>query len=318
VLAGEAARLEETRLAVVEERIGCDLALGRHAEVVGELATLVAQFPLRERLVALLMTALYRCGRRGEALAVYDAARRVLAEELGLDPGPELAGLQVQVLADDPALTAVMEVLTAFVREQSLISLRTSRPDGSEPDRSPRSDVQAALTVVGRLTVLEHGNAKRHVPPIDLIGTKLAAVDLTGVDLHEVTLTGADLTDATLTRADLTHAHLNDAYLSGANLTDADLTGAILAMILGPNPDPLSENLQVIPANLTRADLTGANLTGADLTDANLTGAQLGGVDLTDAVWPTDMAAPEGWQRRTDWGSRLERSDTNPGEATAN
>jgi predicted ATPase/class 3 adenylate cyclase len=105
-LAGEAARLEEARLAVTEERIGCDLALGRHGEVAGELAGLVAEFPLRERLAALLMTALYRCGRRGEALAAFEAARRVLAEELGLDPGPDLAGLQAKVLADDPALAA--------------------------------------------------------------------------------------------------------------------------------------------------------------------------------------------------------------------
>jgi DNA-binding SARP family transcriptional activator/tetratricopeptide (TPR) repeat protein len=105
-LAGEAARLEEARLAVTEERIGVDLTLGRHGEVAGELAGLVAEFPLREKLAALLMTALYRCGRRGEALAVYDTARGVLAEQLGLDPGPELAGLQAQVLADDPALAA--------------------------------------------------------------------------------------------------------------------------------------------------------------------------------------------------------------------
>jgi predicted ATPase/DNA-binding SARP family transcriptional activator len=105
-LAGEAARLEEARLAVIEQRIGCDLALGQHAEVVGELAGLVAEFPLRERLAALLMTALYRSGRRGEALAAYDSARRVLAGELGLDPGPELAGLQAKVLTDDPDLAA--------------------------------------------------------------------------------------------------------------------------------------------------------------------------------------------------------------------
>ena len=103
-LAGEAALLEEARLAVTEERVGCDLALGRHGEVAGELAGLVAEFPLREKLAGLLMTALYRCGRRGEALAVYDNTRRVLAGELGLDPGPELAGLQARVLADDPAL----------------------------------------------------------------------------------------------------------------------------------------------------------------------------------------------------------------------
>jgi DNA-binding SARP family transcriptional activator/tetratricopeptide (TPR) repeat protein len=118
-LAGEAARLEELRLAVTEERIECDLALGRPGEVAGELAGLVAEFPLRERLAglvaefplrerlaALLMTALYRGGRRAEALAVYEAARRMLATQLGLDPGPELAGLQAKVLADDPALAA--------------------------------------------------------------------------------------------------------------------------------------------------------------------------------------------------------------------
>jgi DNA-binding SARP family transcriptional activator/tetratricopeptide (TPR) repeat protein len=105
-LAGEAAPLEEARLAVTEERIRCDLALGRHGEVAEELARLVAEFPLREKLAGLLMTTLYRCGRRGEALAVYDHTRRVLAGELGLDPGPELAGLQARVLADDPALAA--------------------------------------------------------------------------------------------------------------------------------------------------------------------------------------------------------------------
>src|SRR5271166_2757018 len=105
-LAGEAARLEEARLAVTEERGGWDLVLGRHGEVAGELAGLVSEFPLRERLAGLLMTALYRCGRRGEALAAFEAARRVLAGELGLDPGPELAGLQAKVLADDPALAA--------------------------------------------------------------------------------------------------------------------------------------------------------------------------------------------------------------------
>src|SRR5215471_3985203 len=105
-LAGEAARLEEARAAVVKERVGCDLALGRHGELAGELAGLVAEFPLREKLAGLRMIALYRSERRCEALAVFDGARRVLAEELGLDPGRELAGLQAQVLADDPALAA--------------------------------------------------------------------------------------------------------------------------------------------------------------------------------------------------------------------
>src|SRR5216683_6093337 len=64
------------------------------------------QFPLRERFAGLLITALCRCGRRGEALAAFDAARCVLREELGLDPGPELISLQAKVPADDPALAA--------------------------------------------------------------------------------------------------------------------------------------------------------------------------------------------------------------------
>jgi DNA-binding SARP family transcriptional activator len=105
-LAGDAATLEELRAGVVEERVECDLVLGRHGEVAADGPGLVAAFPLRERLAGQVMVALYRCGRRGDALAVFDAARRVLAAELGLDPGPELAQLQAKVLADDPALAA--------------------------------------------------------------------------------------------------------------------------------------------------------------------------------------------------------------------
>ena len=130
-LAGEAARLEEARVAVVEERVGCDLALGRHSEVAGELAGLVTQFPLRERLACLLMTALYRCGRRGEALAAYDRSRRVLAEQLGLDPGPELAGLQAKVLADDPSLAAPAMTLATGSSVAAGVPRAAVSPDGS-------------------------------------------------------------------------------------------------------------------------------------------------------------------------------------------
>ncbi|MBA3428318.1 MAG: winged helix-turn-helix domain-containing protein [Actinobacteria bacterium] len=103
---GEIARLEELRLTAVEERIEADLALGRHADVTSELHRLVPEHPLRERLRAQLMLALYRTGRKADALRLYEEARRLLAEELGLDPSESLRRLHSRVLADEPALAA--------------------------------------------------------------------------------------------------------------------------------------------------------------------------------------------------------------------
>src|SRR5215831_14910787 len=100
----EAARLEELRLAAVEARIDADLGLGRHDALTGELDRLAAEHPLRERLHAQLMLALYRCGRQADALAAYRRARDLLAGELGIDPGEPLQRLHESVLAHDPAL----------------------------------------------------------------------------------------------------------------------------------------------------------------------------------------------------------------------
>ena len=98
------ARLEEMRLAVLEQRIDADLARGRHAQLVGELEALVAQHPLRERLRCQLMLALYRSARQAEALEAYRAARHELQEELGLDPSGELRQLEEAILRQDPDL----------------------------------------------------------------------------------------------------------------------------------------------------------------------------------------------------------------------
>jgi len=100
----EAERLEELRLAAIEARIDAELSLGRHAALVPELELLAARHTTRERLVGHLMVALYRCGRQADALAAYHAARASLVDELGLEPGPELRGLQAAVLAQDAAL----------------------------------------------------------------------------------------------------------------------------------------------------------------------------------------------------------------------
>jgi ABC-type transport system substrate-binding protein/DNA-binding SARP family transcriptional activator/streptogramin lyase len=100
----EIARLEELRAGVVEDRIEADLALGRHAHVVGELEALVVADPLRERLHQHLMVTLYRCGRQADALAVYQKARRTLAEELGIEPCQALRQLERAILEQDPSL----------------------------------------------------------------------------------------------------------------------------------------------------------------------------------------------------------------------
>ena len=100
----EIPRLEELRVATLEDRLDADLATGRHAGLVGELEALVARHPLRERLRRQLMLALYRAGRQAEALAAYQDARRVLVEELGLEPSRELQELERAILRQDTSL----------------------------------------------------------------------------------------------------------------------------------------------------------------------------------------------------------------------
>lgn len=104
---GEAVRLDELRLAAVEERFRLLLELGRHATIVGELAAAVEAHPLRERLAEQLVLALYRCGRQPEAIAAFEQTREHLAEELGLDPSPDLVRLAEAVAGRDPALDLV-------------------------------------------------------------------------------------------------------------------------------------------------------------------------------------------------------------------
>ena len=105
--AGIIVRLESERLAVREEQADVELALGRHADLIDPLQRLALEHPLRERTRGLLMLALYRSGRQAEALQVYRDVRGLLADELGLDPGPELRELEASILAQSPALLAV-------------------------------------------------------------------------------------------------------------------------------------------------------------------------------------------------------------------
>jgi DNA-binding SARP family transcriptional activator/tetratricopeptide (TPR) repeat protein len=104
---GSIARLEELRLAALEARIEADLQLGHHAELVSEIATLAQEHPLRERIRAAQMLALYRSGRQADALAAYQSARRALVDELGIEPGRALHELERDILTQDASLDFV-------------------------------------------------------------------------------------------------------------------------------------------------------------------------------------------------------------------
>ena len=98
--------MEELRLAAIEERIDLALNGGRHSDLVDELETLATANPLRERLHAQLMLALYRSGRQADALAAFRRLQRTLDDELGLDPSEELRDLEQAILRQDPRLRA--------------------------------------------------------------------------------------------------------------------------------------------------------------------------------------------------------------------
>jgi DNA-binding SARP family transcriptional activator len=135
-LATDIAQLDELRLTVLENRIDADLEAGTQAGLVGELEALIAAHPLRERLRAQLILALYRSGRQAEALEVYRETRRVLADELGLEPSPDLRELERAILQQDPALRASPSRAAV-----------TAQP-GVRPGRKRRILVSASLGVL--------------------------------------------------------------------------------------------------------------------------------------------------------------------------
>ena len=133
----EIGRLEEARLAAVEDRIDAELASGRGSELVPELEMLVSEHPLRERLIASLMVALYRAGRQSAALDLYRGSRTRLVEELGLEPGPQLQDLERRVLQHDASL---------------VVRQRLSAND--PPRRRGRRAAMAAIGVCGALAAV--------------------------------------------------------------------------------------------------------------------------------------------------------------------
>jgi predicted ATPase/DNA-binding SARP family transcriptional activator len=151
VVQEEVSRLEELRVGVLEDKLDADLAAGRRQrETVAQLEALVAAHPFRERLQAQLILALYRCGRQGEAITAYHEARRVLSEELGVDPGPELKKLYERVLYQDPALLATSEPrdATALTNLPSRITSFIGR-DAEIEELTGLLEANRLVTVVG-------------------------------------------------------------------------------------------------------------------------------------------------------------------------
>jgi predicted ATPase/DNA-binding SARP family transcriptional activator len=146
----EIARLQELRLAAVDDRIEALLALGRHRELVAELEALVAEEPLRERLRRQLMLALYRSGRQADALAAYDDARRALVDELGLEPSAELRELEAAILRQDPALAVEPEELRARRHLPAPLTALVGREkELAELDAFLRLETPRLLTLTG-------------------------------------------------------------------------------------------------------------------------------------------------------------------------
>jgi DNA-binding SARP family transcriptional activator len=139
--------LVEQRLAAVEQRVDLDLDLGRHRELITELVALITEHPLRERMRAQLMLALYRSGRTAEALDSYRQASKILSEELGIDPGPELRTLHQAVLTNDPTLT-----ITDPAPEPA-------RQHAPEPRVVPHQLPPPSMHFVGRATQVRHLDA---------------------------------------------------------------------------------------------------------------------------------------------------------------
>ena len=157
----ESARLEELRLVALEARVDADLALGRHGQLISELAALVDAHPYREHLLGRLMLALYRSGRQADALAAYRSFRERLDAELGLAPGHELSQLETAMLRHDPALMRPPPPSDADAAGTDRLAV----PGDSAPRQPPGSstppasdalfDVVRRIPMVGRMHELE-------------------------------------------------------------------------------------------------------------------------------------------------------------------
>jgi DNA-binding SARP family transcriptional activator/class 3 adenylate cyclase len=163
---GEINRFDELRLTVLEDRIDADLELGRHGELVGELEALVQEHPLRERLRGQLMLALYRSGRQAESLQIYQAGRRALVDELGIEPSPTLQELHGAILRQERRLDSGAgidagadhydEVVEALARGRLVVALGANVNLAGQQEFAPSSGNGDTRSVPAGSEVVSH------------------------------------------------------------------------------------------------------------------------------------------------------------------
>jgi DNA-binding SARP family transcriptional activator len=280
----EIARLEEARLACVERRIEEDLEAGRHGSLVGELEQLVREHPLRERLRAQLMLALYRSGRQAEALEAYQDARRTMVEELGIEPGRSLRDLHKAILEQRPTLDPEASEKSAPSSSRSL-SPASSTAAVLERDQRPE---RKTVTVVHVQVAL----ASEDLVDVDpeILGKVMSrAFDETrsAVEAHEgtvQTITGDSLTSV----FGLPAVHEDDAARA---VRAAEEIGARLLDLAHRIEDAGGRRLEIRIGVSTGAVMTGPaagslGATGPPLTTAARLAqdAEPGGVVLDDAT----------------------------------
>jgi ABC-type oligopeptide transport system substrate-binding subunit len=249
----EVGRLEELRLQALEQRLDADLAAGRHAEVIGELEALAARNPFREGLWGQLMLALYRSGRQAEALSTFDRARRILADQLALEPGESLKRLQRQILEQDASLDPPVPAAPDISRAApvALESAQVARSRATGIARKAAAGLLAvalAAFLVARLVQGEGGDASASGPGTVLIdvasGKATAAIPLSqlAVSAYPVFSGG--------------HFWVNE-FSPGAYVEIDPRTGGLLRRL---NPPPWPANVPQSAVSLTPFAVKGNTL----------------------------------------------------------
>src|SRR5215472_17629133 len=223
--------LEEERRAAILERIGCELELGHHAELVGEIGNLLAQYPLDETLVAHQMTALYWSGRPADALSLYRETRSRLVDEQGTEPGPMLSELHQRILGRDPELAV--------------------RPAGQRPSRAAPPDTlpPEAAEFVGRRKELEQLTSEEDSTPGITVIEGMPGVGKTALAVRAARLVSGQYPDGTL------YLNLHSGDPGTRSLDAAEALHRLLRMMSVPaaqTPDTIGNLIALWRAQLSR------------------------------------------------------------------